>query len=424
MKTKKWILPICIIIGIIVLCIVGLLATAGIMSTKGYGISVGRLYLSDNRFYLVDEGKAMIMSDQSDDNNLFDKFNTGDLIFVIHDGVNESYPSRTGAHRVFRLSKGNENDLPENLDIGVVKNEDGTADILNTPTEYYTQCIRTNGYREDMKYPVVKIIRSVGELNEYYEANKEKYDLERKDNVSINTTIGFLDACDKYDDAYFKDNILVMVLLEEGSGSIRHKVQSVNMGNDGRCYINIERIVPEAGTADMAQWHILIEPKIGVEIEKESDIIVFVDGIDPIAQSDLIWHSHRNANIFLRVFDGWEYEIEEREGSNEFCIAFWPTGRSEGKIKVWYYEFFGVCGTGLEEKKITIGNYEACKGTYDNKEVWDFIILLGTPDYYVIMNNGADMWWSEYGDEAMQILNTLVVGDGSVSESDEIDITK
>lgn len=106
MKTKKWMLSVCITAGAIVLCTVCLLATAGIMSANGYGISVGRLYLSDTGFYLIDEGKAMIMSDQSDNKKLFDGLNTGDLVLVIHDGVDESFPSRTGAHSVFRLREG------------------------------------------------------------------------------------------------------------------------------------------------------------------------------------------------------------------------------------------------------------------------------------------------------------------------------
>lgn len=197
---KKWILPVCIVAGVIVICFVIPLATTGIMSAKGYGISVGRF--------------------------------------------------------------------------------DGTEDILAAlPVSFDVQYIRTDGYHEEIEYPVVKLIRSVDELTAYYETSKEDYDLERKDKVYSDTTIGFLDACDKYDEAYFENQILVMVLLEEGSGSNRHKVQSVNQSADGQCYIYIDTIVPEVGTCDMAEWHILIEPQAGTDIESESDITVLVDGV-------------------------------------------------------------------------------------------------------------------------------------------------
>lgn len=320
-------------------------------------------------------------------------------------------------------SEGSENDPPENLDMGAGE----TENVLAAPAidiDFDARYVRTDGYHEGIEYPVVRIVRSDRELKSYYEANKEKYDLERRDKVYSDTTVGFLDACDRYDDAYFEDHILIMVLLEEGSGSVRHKVRSVNMSADGRCCIYIERIVPEAGTCDMAEWHILIEPEAGLEIEKESDVTVFVDGIDPHTRPELVRHGRGYANIFLAISDGWEFETEDGEDSNSFCIAFWPAERSEGKIRVLYYDAFGVCGTGLEQEKIILGNYEARKGTYDDHKVWDFIRLIGTPGDYVIMNEGASRWWDEYGDEAMGILNTLVVGDGVISEAEAIAIAE
>ena len=329
--------------------------------------------------------------------------------------------------------KGNEKHPPRDLEIGAAGNGGTGEDILlAAPTvDFSAQYIRTYGYREDVEYPVVKIIRSVRELNAYYEANKERYGLGRWDNVSADTTIGFLDACDKYDDAWFEGHILIMVLLEEGSGSVRHQVRSVHVSADGRCCLYIDRIVPEAGTCDMAEWHILIEVEAGVEIGKESDVTVFVDGVDPLTQPELVRFGRGYANISLTIPHGWEYETEAWPDSGEFGIcgkfgvSFWPSGRSEGKIRVLYYgDCFGVCGTGLEEEKIKLGNYEAWKGTYDGRKVWDFISLIGTPGHYVIETEGAGRWWDEYGDEAMGILNTLVVGNGMISEAEAIAIAK
>ena len=69
------------------------------------------------------------------------------------------------------------------------------------------------------------------------------------------------------------------MLLEEGSGSVRHKVESVIIGTDDICYISIDTIVPEVGTDDMAEWHILIAPEADVDIASESDVIVYLDGV-------------------------------------------------------------------------------------------------------------------------------------------------
>ena len=160
------------------------------------------------------------------------------------------------------------------------------------------------------------------------------------------------------------------------------------------------------------------------DLPENLNITVFVDGVDPHTQPELVRHGRGYANISLSIPGGWEHEAEFMTDSGGFSVAFWPAGRAEGKIRVWYCDGFGVCGTGLEQEKIKLGNYEAWKGTYDNHKVWDFISLIGTPGYYVIENERAGEWWDEYGGEAMQILNTLVVGDGYISEAGAIAIAK
>lgn len=146
------------------------------------------------------------------------------------------------------------------------------------PVNYGVQYIRTNGYMEGAEFPNVVIIRSLDELNSYYEANKDTFDLERKDKVYSDTTIGFLDACDKYDSEYFKKGCLVFVLLEEGSGSIRHEVTGSTISSDGELGVYIDTITPEVGTCDMAEWHIILEMSNAVEVKDAASVQVYLDG--------------------------------------------------------------------------------------------------------------------------------------------------
>lgn len=67
-----------------------------------------------------------------------------------------------------------------------------------------------------------------------------------------------------------------MVLLEEGSGSNRHNVNSIELSQSGKLNIYIKTIVPEASTCDMAEWHLLIEPETGTTIANENDITVII----------------------------------------------------------------------------------------------------------------------------------------------------
>lgn len=122
------------------------------------------------------------------------------------------------------------------------------GDHLPFSARYY----RTNGYAEGKDYPVVTLIQSTEDAKAYYEANKNTYRME-------GPTPGFADALLGYDDAYFREHLLIIVLLEEPSGSIRHKVTDV-VQTDDHTRVLIQRVRPEgAATADMAQWHILIE---------------------------------------------------------------------------------------------------------------------------------------------------------------------
>ncbi len=432
MKTRKWVIPVCIVSGVIVLCLVALLATAGIMSAKGYGVSIGRLYFADIGTYLIDsDDSAMLVSDQSKQQDLFSEYKNGDKILLIHDGVNESYPAQTGGYYIFRLAKGDGTYKPADEVIGVTSItqigwHDRDAYLLNNieKREFEAQYIRTDGYHENVEYPIVKIIRSAKELNAYYEEYKEMYNLERRENPASDSSIGFLDACDKYDEAYFEKQILVMVLQEEGSGSTRHKVDSVGfVGSE--MVISIDTLVPEAGTDDMAEWHVLIEPEAGADVESEKDITVLLDGVNPLTQPATVRESKGYANISLTVPYGWEYETVSNDDSDAFSIDIWPAEHSDGKLSVKYYgSQFGVCGTGLEQKKITLGEYRAYKGTYDNKKVWDFISLIGTPGGYAVMNQGADVWWNEFGNEAMQILSTVKVAEGYIAENEAIELAK
>lgn len=465
MKKKKWFKVIGIVVGILLFFAVAVVALGAILSLKGYGISTGRFYTNNFGIYLVDEGEAMLMSDKSKNQNVFENFSIGDLLLVVHSGVNETYPAQTGAYYVFRLKKGNESDLPENLDVGVRplpddygQNSDGNetgvskdkvsdADILKQmeKIDFDVQYIRTDGFPEYMEYPAVKIIRSVDELNTYYEENKEKYNLERRENPASDYTIGFLDACDKYDAEYFENQILVMVLLEEPSGSYRHKVEQVGIyGEDEKnMVIDISSLIPEVGTCDMALWHILIEPEAGITVANEDEVKVFRDGknVTVADQPTVVSHGNEYANITLDIPKGWEYEIYAQENDQDslrdFGIAFWPKDAPEGKINVWYYQWFGVCGTGLKEKEISIGNYKAYQGTYDGKPVWDYIYFKDTPPgAYVARTEWSQetvtqnsytietMWWDTYGAEVMEILATAKLGEDILTEEKVIETAK
>lgn len=157
-----------------------------------------------------------------------------------------------------------------------------TAPIYEPPhtgVPVSVQYIRTDGIAENEQYPGARVILGTEDLQAYYNAFRDQYDLERREDPGSDYTVGFLDACDKYDEAYFAENYLILVVLEEPSGSIRHEVEQVIVdfgGQDTEIYL--KRLVPEAGTDDMAQWHLLVELQRRGVTEYSGKVQVYIDG--------------------------------------------------------------------------------------------------------------------------------------------------
>ena len=133
------------------------------------------------------------------------------------------------------------------------------------------QYIRTN-YVDEMNGQTF-IIETKEELEEYLNANKKQYGLGHREKVYSDSTIGFEDAIADYDEEWFKDHNIVLVLLTANSGSIRFKATNVNI-NEGKMDISFTQKAPEMVTCDMAGWHIIIETeKVLID-----EINVYVEG--------------------------------------------------------------------------------------------------------------------------------------------------
>ena len=299
MKKRKWILPVSIVGGVIVLCIVAVFAFGAILSAQGYGISAGRLYFADNGTYLIDsDNMAMRVSDCSKDAELFKGYQNGDKVILFHDGVNETYPAQTGGYYIIRTSKGDGAYKPADEVLGIVSFGDDGHLLAAQPVDFEVQYIRTGTQNYHGPFPAVAVIHSTDELTAYYEANKEQFYLERRKDPASDSTIGFLDACDKYDAKFFENNALVFVVLEEGSGSTRHNISTVKVDANGIMYINILSLDPEVGTCDMAYWHIMTEvPKNSVP-DTADEVVVYYNDVKIYDG-----HSHSPANEAQTVDD-------------------------------------------------------------------------------------------------------------------------
>lgn len=75
----------------------------------------------------------------------------------------------------------------------------------------------------------VIIINSHKELLEYYNVNFKKFSLGPREKIASDSTIGFANAIEKYDEEYFKNSSIIIAILEENSGSYRHKYDAYSV---------------------------------------------------------------------------------------------------------------------------------------------------------------------------------------------------
>ncbi len=120
--------------------------------------------------------------------------------------------------------------------------ESGIAYDTSELADYPCNIYRTDGYVEGRIFPTAVTIASLEELKLYFSENGEQYQL------------GNTDLWD-YRSDFFKDNALVIAMIEESSGSIGHEYLGISPHNE----IIIKRIIPECGTCDMAEYHIVAE---------------------------------------------------------------------------------------------------------------------------------------------------------------------
>jgi hypothetical protein len=126
---------------------------------------------------------------------------------------------------------------------------------------------------------------------------------------------------------------LIFVLLEEGSGSVRHEVRSIELTEDQKISISIDRNVPEVGTDDMAQWHIILELSRDVLVENSIDTYLYVDGLPSYMDDQIVPP---------------QIESEYKEPPKGTLI----TPHGETPLSMGGYHWFYSLGNGLENATI------------------------------------------------------------------------
>lgn len=409
---KKIIITVGIILGVFIL---GIGAAVLLSQYSSISISTGNVLISDNgTCFLVRENSPIRLSLRDTEKNVIPELKNGDEIFVIHDGIAESYPASTGVFWCKKIRDGNISEISPDVissmkTLGWLSEDfDGTGENI----EFRAQFVRTElphaAPGGTLFFPMFTVLKNTGELENYC---KEKQ-------MGINDD--FLNAVKSYDDAFFEDNALFIAHLEEGSGSNTHEVKKViKSGSDINVYI--DTITPDAGTCDMAYHRILLEIKRSDAGDARFNL--FFNGLKAVKGMKAVEIIKDNGNFSLSLPEDWRYEeINAPDGSTG--ISIYHYGSPESTVTIEFMKGFGVCGTGLTTKETRINGYAAHMGIYDSNPTFDYIVFEDTPGFYVIRNNADATWWQTYGEDMRAILSTLRIADGILFREEALAIAQ
>lgn len=84
------------------------------MVKNSIGISTGTCLATDTGKYLIIlDNSPISMNARRDNGSLFDGLETGDKLLIVHDGIAESYPGRTGVYLCLKVGEGGE--IPKSI---------------------------------------------------------------------------------------------------------------------------------------------------------------------------------------------------------------------------------------------------------------------------------------------------------------------
>lgn len=270
MKKKKWLIPIVAFALIFVL----LFAFIIVVTNKGYGISQGRyLEAKDGQAMLILDNSPIEMSNRTD-KKLYDKLDIGDEILVVHDGIAESYPAKTGVYAIFKLNDGKMEDIPQEVvnslvELGWLQSDALVSESGGTlPTESFDIAVSYAGWHEgafvgglnakkmaisSVKHLPIYKFDTLNDITNFKQLRDSfTFDQGYDEIPSFNKTLT------KYDESFFEENSLMVVYVPANSGSYRYGVNNIFCNGTAFC-IHVEQTNnPEICTQDMAGWFISV----------------------------------------------------------------------------------------------------------------------------------------------------------------------
>lgn len=104
-------------LALVVACIMVILVTAAVFLLKsGIRADMGIYIAADHGSELVVlDGRPVVIHPRFGKECGYSDLHTGDLVFLIHDGIDASYPGETASYWIWKWSDGDESHVPKEI---------------------------------------------------------------------------------------------------------------------------------------------------------------------------------------------------------------------------------------------------------------------------------------------------------------------
>ena len=400
-QKKKWMIPLCVIGGLLLIC-AGLL---WYMVGHSMDFSVGHCLVAENGSYMfIDGNSPIVMSNRKDKEGMFAGLETGDKILLLHDGIAESYPGRTGAYWCMKLEDGTQADIPEQVmeelsELGwtTVGNEDGALNERAPAVSGLIGISRTPATHAYQDLWGVKLTAK----------NITPSGLTIVCEQQDGEPTGELNTGSYYGLEVLRDGewVPVELLPMEHELAWTMEAWAIPANEETEWDVNWSRLYGELPAGSYRIGKSIMDFRGTGDYETKTYYAGFdiVDG----TVADSVSYEYDGFGVCIPLLSGWDYQIEEYHADGmSYGVSFRPAGE-EGWIDFHYWPFFGVCGTELETREFGNG----AMGIYAGSDIWSFISYPASKGNFVATTHGVDGWWESKGDVALSIITQAICTD-------------
>lgn len=285
---KKIFIPLFIVLTLFLIA----LTVVIVFANSSYSFSKCRcIKTNDGQCIMVDVHSPIVLSNQTKNEKLFEGLSTGDEILVLHDAIEESYPGRTGAYFIKKLSDGDASKIREDVLYQLIS--------LGWTLEGYDTPQPEKDDATDKKTPV-----QVDFSYKFYPASykngdySKKYIIRSTDELSpflLSDEFKSYDIVLPYDNKYFENNFLLLVYLVGPSGMTEFTVEDVVKDGDD-LFVTIEEYTPSPHTDDLLTCFAFIELSKDIDVFDESFVEIKYESLYAFNFADDVFFNHLDEN--------------------------------------------------------------------------------------------------------------------------------